>query len=154
MSNEYRSEIENRRARHEYSILETFEAGIALTGTEVKSIRVGRANIGDSHAGIKDGEIFLYNMHVSPYEQGNRYNHEPRRTRKLLMHKREILRLFGQTREKGLTIVPLKIYFTRGNAKVLLGLAKGKKNYDKRDDLAERDAKRDMERDFRESQKV
>ena len=155
MGKEFRSEIENRRARHDFHILETFEAGIALKGTEVKSLRIGRANLQDSFARIDNsGELFLHNMHISPWDQGNRFNHEPRRTRKLLMHKREILRLFGQTREKGLTLVPLKIYFNeRGKAKVLLGLAKGKKTYDKRDDLAERDAKREIEKAFRERQK-
>lgn len=151
---EYRSEIENRRARHDYEILETYEAGMALKGTEVKSIRIGRANLQDSYARITDGEIEIVNLHISPYDQGNQFNHEPRRPRKLLLHKREIMRLFGLTREKGLTLVPLKIYFKNGLAKVLIGLAKGKKSYDKKDAIAERDAKRDMEQQFRERQKM
>ena len=150
---EYHSEIENRRARHDYEILETYEAGMALKGTEVKSIRVGRANMQDSYARIIDGEMEIVNLHISPYEQGNQFNHEPRRPRKLLLHKKEIMRLFGQTREKGLTLVPLKIYFKNGLAKILIGLAKGKKTYDKKDAIAERDAKRDMEKEFRERQK-
>ncbi len=138
---------ENRKARHLYHILETYEAGIVLQGTEVKSLRCGRANLQDSFARVENGEMLLYNMHISPYEQGNRFNHEPKRTRKLLMHKSEIHKLLGRTQEKGLTLVPLKVYFNqRGVAKVLLGLAKGKKEYDKRRDIAERDAKREMDR--------
>lgn len=145
---------ENRKAWHDYFVHETYEAGIVLTGTEVKSIRTGRANLKDSFARIDNGELLLYNMHISPYEQGNRFNHEPRRTRKLLMHREEINKLFGKTREKGFTLVPLKLYFTRGKAKVELGLVSGKKLYDKRADLAERDAKREMARAFRERQKI
>ncbi len=138
---------ENRKARHLYHILETYETGIALQGTEVKSLRAGRANLQDSFARVENGEMLLYNMHISPYEQGNRFNHDPKRTRKLLMHKQEIHRLLGHTKEKGLTLVPLKVYFNqRGKAKVLLGLAKGKKVHDKRRDIAERDAKREMDR--------
>jgi SsrA-binding protein len=145
---------DNRKARHEYEILETYEAGIALQGTEVKSLRAGKANLKDAFARIENGEIFLYNMHISPYEQGNRFNHDPKRTRKLLMHKYEINKLFGAVREKGLTLVPLKVYFSRGRAKVELALAKGKKLYDKREDLAEKDAKRDMEKAFKEKQYI
>lgn len=145
--------IENRKARHDYHIVETYEAGIVLQGTEVKSLRAGQANIKDSFARIKDSEVFLINMHISPYEQGNINNHEPTRERKLLMHKSEIRKLIGQTKEKGLTLVPLKIYFTRGKAKAQIGLAKGKNLYDKRQDMATRDAKREMERVFRERQK-
>ena len=141
---------ENRKARHDYQILETFEAGIVLTGTEVKSLRAGRANLQDSYARVENGELFLYNMHISPYDQGNRFNHEPKRTRKLLMHKKEILRLLGKSREKGLTLVPLKVYFNeRGRAKVELALARGKKAVDKREDMAARDARREIERALR-----
>lgn len=140
----------NRKARHDYHILETYEAGIALTGTEVKSLRAGRANLQDSFARVENTELFLYNMHISPYDQGNRFNHEPKRTRKLLMHKKEILRLLGKSREKGLALIPLKVYFNdRGKAKVELALARGKKVYDKREDMAARDAKREMERALR-----
>ena len=144
---------ENRKARHDYHIHETYETGMVLTGTEVKSLREGKANLKDSYARIENGEIMLHNMHISPYEQGNRFNHEPLRTRKLLMHKVEILKLFGKTREKGYALVPLKLYFSRGKAKLELGLATGKKHYDKRQDIAERDAKREMDRAFRDRQK-
>jgi len=144
---------ENRKARHEYHIFETYEAGIALTGTEVKSLRAGKANLKDSYARIDNGELMLHQLHISPYEQGNRFNHEPLRTRKLLMHRYEINKLIGKTKEKGYTLVALKLYFVRGKAKVELGLATGKKTYDKRQDIAERDAKRDMDREFRDRQK-
>lgn len=144
---------ENRKARHDYHIHETYEAGIVLAGTEVKSLRAGRANLKDSYAHVENGELMISQMHISPYDQGNIFNHEPMRKRKLLMHKREILKLFGQTREKGYSLVPLKLYFTRGKAKVQLALASGKKNYDKRQDIAARDAKRDMERALRDRQK-
>lgn len=136
----------NRKARHEYHILETFETGIELTGTEVKSLRAGKANLQDSFARVDNSELLLYNLHISPYEQGNRFNHEPKRTRRLLMHKHEIMRLLGKVREKGLALIPLKMYFKNGWAKVELALARGKKLYDKREDMAERDAKREMER--------
>ncbi|BBB91777.1 MAG TPA: SsrA-binding protein SmpB [Methylomusa anaerophila] len=144
---------ENRKARHDYHIHETYEAGIVLTGTEVKSLRAGKANLKDSYARVDHGELFLHNMHISPYEQGNRFNHEPLRTRKLLMHRLEINKLIGKTKEKGYTLVPLKLYFSRGKAKLELGLASGKHTYDKRQDLAERDAKREMDRVFRDRQK-
>ncbi|MDK2822034.1 MAG: SsrA-binding protein [Clostridia bacterium] len=145
---------DNRRARHEYDIKETFEAGIALTGTEVKSLRTGKANITDSYARVENGEVILYEMHVSPYEKGNRFNHEPRRPRRLLMHKYEIRRLYGKVREKGLTLIPLKVYFNeRGKAKVELALVKGKRLYDKRQDIAARDAQREIAKAFRERQK-
>ena len=144
---------ENRKARHDYFIHETFEAGLALSGTEVKSLRAGRANLKDSYAEIKNGEIFLRNMHISPYEQGNIFNHDPLRPRKLLMHKKEILKLFGKTREKGFTLVPLKIYFKRGIAKLELALASGKHNYDKRRDAADKAAKRDIERALKDRQR-
>ena len=144
---------ENRRARHDYHIHETFEAGIVLTGTEIKSLRGGRANLTDSYARIENGELFLISAHISPYDQGNRFNHEPRRNRKLLMHKSEILRLLGKTREKGYTLVPLKIYLSHGLAKVELALASGKDLYDKRQSAAEKDAKREVERTLRDRQR-
>jgi SsrA-binding protein len=145
---------DNRRARHDYSILETYEAGIALTGTEVKSLRSGKANIKDSYARVENGELILHDMHISPYEQGNRFNHEPRRPRRLLMHRYEIQRLYGKIREKGLTLIPLKVYFNeRGRAKVELALAKGKRLYDKREAIAARDAQREIAKAFRERQK-
>lgn len=144
---------ENRKARHDYHIHETFEAGIALTGTEVKSLRAGKANLKDSYARIDNGELMLHNMHISPYEQGNRFNHEPLRTRKLLMHRYEINKLVGQTREKGYTLTPLKLYFSKGKVKVELALTTGKKNYDKRHDMAEKDAKREIDRHMRDKQK-
>ena len=144
---------ENRKARHDYHIHETYEAGIALTGTEVKSLRAGRANLKDSYAHVENGEMMISQMHISPYEQGNIFNHEPMRKRKLLMHKKEILKLFGKTREKGYSLVPLKLYFTRDKAKLQIALASGKKNYDKRQDIAARDAKRDMELAMRDRQK-
>lgn len=138
--------ITNRKARHEYHIEDKYEAGIALTGTEIKSIRAGKANLQDSYARVENGELMLYNMHISPYEQGNRFNHEPKRPRKMLMHKREIMRLLGQTREKGLSLIPLQLYFKGGWVKVELALARGKKKYDKREDIAARDARREMDR--------
>lgn len=144
---------ENRKARHDYFIHETYETGIELKGTEVKSLRVGKANLRDSYAEVKDGEIFVENMHVSPYEQGNIFNHDPLRRRRLLMHKREILKLFSKTREKGFTLVPLKIYFKNGRAKLELALASGKHTYDKRAALAEKSAKRDIERAIRDKQR-
>ncbi|MGL5270563.1 MAG: SsrA-binding protein SmpB [Selenomonadaceae bacterium] len=144
---------ENRKARHDYFIHEVVEAGLVLTGTEVKSLRAGKANLKDSYAQIQNGEIFLQNMHISPYEQGNIFNHDPLRPRKLLLHKSEIIKLFSQTREKGYTLVPLKIYFVRGKAKLELALVSGKKNYDKRQDLADKAAKRDMERAMKDRQR-
>jgi SsrA-binding protein len=136
----------NRKARHDYSILDVFEAGISLTGTEVKSLRAGRASLVDAFAQEKDGEIFLYGMHVPEYAQGTWTNHEPRRTRKLLLTRHEITRLIGKLKESGLTLVPLSLYFSDGWAKVELGLARGKKSYDKRQDLAKRDADREIAR--------
>lgn len=142
---------ENRKARHDYTIHDTFETGIALVGTEVKSLRAGKANLKDAYAAItKSGEIFLYNMHISPYEQGNQFNHEPLRDRRLLMHRNEINKLIGKTKEKGFTLVPLKLYFVHGLVKVELALAVGKKLYDKRQSIAERSAKRDMDRAMKE----
>ncbi len=137
----------NRKARHLYHIVETFQAGMALTGTEVKSLREGRANLQDSFAGVENGELYLFDCHISPYSHGNYANHEPKRTRKLLMHKREIARLFGKVQAKGFTLIPLKIYFTRGKAKVDIALARGKKLFDKREDIKRRDLDREMQRE-------
>ena len=153
MAEEVKVLVQNRKARHDYHIEKTLEVGIVLQGTEVKSIRAGRANLKDSYAVVEKGELFLYNMHISPYEQGNRFNHDPLRVRKLLAHKRELRQLIGLTQQKGFTLIPLKLYLSRGFVKLELALAKGKKLYDKRDDLAEKAAKRDMERAFREKQK-
>jgi len=144
---------ENRKARHDYFIHETYEAGLELQGTEVKSLRAGRANLKDSYAVVKNGEVFVEHMHISPYEQGNIFNHDPLRPRRLLLHKAEIVKLFSRTREKGYTLVPLKIYFKRGRAKLELALASGKHNYDKRADLQAKAAKRDVERAIKERQK-
>ncbi len=144
----------NKKAYHDYFIEEKIEAGIVLTGTEIKSIRAGKANLKDSFATIKQGEVFLHNMHISPYEQGNRFNHEPTRARKLLLHRLEISKLIGKTKEKGYSLVPLSIYLKKGLAKLEMGLAKGKKMYDKRHDEAKKDAQREIERAFRERQKM
>lgn len=144
---------QNKKARHDYHIEETYEVGIVLQGTEIKSIRAGKVSIKDSFARIENGEVFLYNMHISPYEQGNRYNHDPLRTRKLLLHRREISKLIGATKEQGYSLVPLKIYLKDGFAKIQLALAKGKKLYDKRENIKQRDAKREIEKAFREKQK-
>ncbi|MFC3886612.1 SsrA-binding protein SmpB [Bacillus songklensis] len=145
---------QNKKAYHDYFIEETYETGIVLQGTEIKSIRMGKVNLKDSYARVHNGEVFLYNMHVSPYEQGNRYNHEPLRTRKLLLHRREINKLIGYTKEEGYALVPLKLYLKNGFAKVLLGLGRGKKKYDKREDLKKKEAKREIERAFRDRQKI
>jgi SsrA-binding protein len=139
----------NRKAYHDYFVEETFEAGLALVGTEVKSLRDGRINLRDSYAEIRNGELFLVGVHISPYEQGNLANHDPMRARKLLMHGREIERIIGKVNEKGFTIVPTKVYFKGSRAKVEIGLARGKRQYDKRADLAKKDAQRDMERALR-----
>ncbi|AMM95038.1 MULTISPECIES: SsrA-binding protein SmpB [Bacillaceae] len=145
---------QNKKAYHDFFIEQTFEAGIVLKGTEIKAIRAARVNLKDAFAKIENGEIYLHNMHVSPYEQGNQFNHDPLRTRKLLLHKKEISKLIGETKETGYTIVPLKMYLKNGFAKVLIGLGKGKKQYDKRDDLKKKEAKRDIERAFRDRQKM
>jgi SsrA-binding protein len=137
---------QNRKARHDYSILDTYEAGIALTGTEVKSLRAGRASLVDGYATIKDGEVWLSGIHIPEYTQGTWTNHEPRRTRKLLLHRAEILRLIGKIKESGLTLVPLQMYFSDGKVKVEIALARGKRTYDKRQDLARRDADREISR--------
>ena len=142
-------EILNRKANYDYYIEDSYEAGIVLTGTEIKSIRQSRANIKDSYAIIRNNEIFLVNTHISLYKEGNRFNHEETRTRKLLLHKKEILKLKSKLEEEGYTLVPLKIYFVKGRAKVLIGLAKGKKNYNKKEVIKERDIKREMEKSIK-----
>ncbi|MFA7079192.1 MAG: SsrA-binding protein SmpB [Syntrophomonas sp.] len=138
--------VENRKARHEYHIKETFEAGLALVGTEVKSLRMGKGNLQDSYAVVKSGEVWVNNFHISPYDQGNQFNHDPKRPKKLLLHKNEIRRLLALQKEKGYTLIPLKIFFKHGLAKMDLAVAVGKKLYDKRQDIANRDARRDIER--------
>jgi SsrA-binding protein len=138
----------NRKARHEYEVVETFDAGLVLTGTEIKSVRAGRVSMIDAFARPENGEMWLMNMHIAPYEQGNRFNVESRRTRKLLLRKREIERITSRINEKGLTVVPLKIYLQRGYAKIELGLAKGKKIYDKRRDIAARESGREAQREL------
>ena len=145
-ANDVRSIARNRRARHDYHILETFEAGLVLTGTEVKSLRAGKANISDAYGIIRDGEAFLLNLHIAPYESRGYANHEPDRTRKLLLHRKEIRRLIGAVERQGLTLVPLELYFKNGVAKVALALGKGKKLHDKRDAERERDAAREIAR--------
>src|SRR5438309_4587446 len=137
---------QNRKARHDYTIVDIYEAGLVLTGTEVKSLRLGRASLVDGFATIDDGEVFLRNVHIPEYDQGSWTNHEPRRVRKLLLHRSEILRLIGKTKESGLTLVPLSLYFLDGKVKVEIALAKGKKTWDKRQDLARRDADREVSR--------
>lgn len=136
----------NRRAFHEYHILETIEVGIALTGTEIKSIREGRVNLREAYARVEHGELWLHNAHISPYEAGNRYNHDPLRTRRLLAHTREIGRLAGRASETGCTLVPIRMYDRNGHVKVALAVARGKRQYDKRAAMAERDARREIER--------
>ncbi len=140
---------QNRKARHDYEILATYEAGIVLQGTEVKSLRDGRANLKDAYAAVREDEVWLYGVHISPYSHGNINNHEPERDRKLLLHRNEIRRLIGKTKETGLTLVPLQLYFKNGRVKVELALAKGKKQYDKRQAIAKRDSDRELARTFR-----
>ncbi len=137
---------ENRKARHDYFIDETYEAGISLVGTEVKSLRAGKVNLRDSFADVSGNEVFVRNMHISPYDKGNRMNSRPQAARKLLLHRQEIKRLLGQTTQKGYTLIPLRVYFKRGRAKVEVALARGKKLYDKRDEIARRDADREIAR--------
>jgi SsrA-binding protein len=139
---------QNKKARHDYFVEETFEAGLVLTGTEVKSLRAGRASLVDGYASVKGNEVWLHNVHIPVYTQGTWTNHEPRRARKLLLHRAEIHKLVGKTHEKGLTLVPLALYFKDGYAKVEIGLARGKRNYDKRQALAERQATREAQRDM------
>ncbi|UOQ48227.1 SsrA-binding protein SmpB [Gracilibacillus caseinilyticus] len=142
---------QNKKANHDYFIEDTFEAGIVLQGTEIKSIRAGRVNLKDSFATIKQGQAYVNNMHISTYEQGNRYNHEPTRARKLLLHRKQIDQLIGQSQQEGYSIIPLKVYIKNGFAKVLIGLGKGKKKFDKREDLKQKQAKRDMDRAIKDS---
>lgn len=144
------SVIENRKARHNYHIEETFEAGLALVGTEVKSLREGKGNLQDAYAEVRDGEVWVNNFHISPYDKGNRFNHEPKRPKKLLLHRREINRLYGLTQQKGYTLVPLRVYFKKGRAKMALAVARGKKLHDKREDIIARDTRREIERSLKE----
>lgn len=140
---------QNKKAYHDYFVEEKYEAGVELFGTEVKSIRAGKVNIKEAYCDIKDGEVFVVGMHISPYEQGNIFNKDPLRPKKLLLHKREILKLFGLVSQKGYTLVPLQVYLSNSRVKIEIGLCRGKKLYDKRDDMARNDAKRDMERAFK-----
>lgn len=140
----------NRKAYHDYHIDETYETGIALTGTEIKSVRAGSVNLRDAYAQVRNGELWMMNVHIAPYEPASRENADPYRERKLLMHRKEILRLFGRAQEKGLTLVPLRIYLKKNRAKVEIGLARGKKQYDKREAISKRDAAREMERAVKE----
>lgn len=142
-------EILNRKARYDYVIEDTYEAGIVLTGTEIKSVRQGKVNIKDSYAIIRNDEIYLLNTHISIYEEGNRFNHEEDRTRKLLLHKREILKLKNKLELEGYTLIPLRFYFAKNKCKVEIGLCKGKKNYDKKESIKERDIQRELEKDFK-----
>lgn len=137
---------QNRKARHDYAVVDTMEAGIVLQGTEIKSIRNGRINLKDGFARVRNGEAYLMNVHISPYEQGNIFNHDPLRTRKLLLHKKQIAKLVAETKNTGITIIPLKVYIKNGYAKVLIGLAKGKKQYDKREDLKRKEIDRQISR--------
>jgi len=137
---------QNKTAWRNYAIEDTYEAGIVLQGTEVKSLREGRANMKDSYARVTNGEVFVYDLHISPYSHGNRSNHDPLRVRKLLLHKQEIKRLYGKTRERGLALIPLKLYFKNGKVKIEIGVSKGKKLHDRRDDLKRKSDQRDMER--------
>lgn len=139
----------NKKAYHDYFILETFEAGIALSGTEVKSIRMGKCSIKEAFVRVEKGEVFIYGMHISPYEKGNIFNKDPLRVRKLLLHRSEINKLLGKTKEQGITIMPLKVYLKGSLVKVEIGLARGKKLYDKRQDIAKKDQKRDAQREFK-----
>ena len=147
--NEKKLIANNKKVYHDYFIEETIEAGIVLHGTEVKSLRMGKCSIKESFLRIENGEMFIYGMHISPYEKGNIFNKDPLRTRKLLLHKNEILKLVGKVKEKGFALVPVEVYFTDGKAKVLIGVAKGKKLYDKREDIQKKDLKREAEREFK-----
>ena len=146
--NENRTVAQNKKAYHDYFVEETYEAGIELFGTEVKSVRQGKINLKDSWCNIVKGEIFVNGMHISPYDHGNIFNRDPLRPKKLLMHKKEILKLFGLTKQQGYAIIPLQVYFTKGKAKLLIGLCKGKKLYDKREDAAKKSANREIERNM------
>lgn len=153
MADETKTVARNKKAYHEYFILETFEAGVELFGTEVKSIRAGRVNLKDAWCSIENGEIFVNGMHISPYEKGNIFNRDPLRVKRLLMHKREILRLHGLAKERGLTLIPLSVYFRKGKAKIAVGLCKGKKLYDRRAATAEKETGRELERELKERYK-
>ncbi|SCZ03787.1 SsrA-binding protein SmpB [Alkaliphilus peptidifermentans] len=153
-SNGTKSIATNKKARHDFFIEEAYEAGIELRGTEVKSIRLGKINIRDGHARVENGEVFLYNIHISPYEQGNIFNVDPLRPRKLLLHKSEIRKLIGYIQQKGYTLIPLNVYLKNGLIKVELGVAIGKKLYDKRQDIAKRDSQRRIQKELRERQKA
>ncbi|NLP14932.1 MAG: SsrA-binding protein SmpB [Clostridium sp.] len=142
---------QNKKARHDYFIEQTIEAGIVLSGTEVKSIRAGKVSLKDSYANIKNGEVFIYGMHISPYEQGNIFNKDPLRDRKLLLNRFEINKLIGYIQQKGMTLVPLEVYFKKGKVKIELGIGKGKKLYDKREDIAKKDAQREIDRRLKDS---
>lgn len=150
MADEFKVLATNRKAYHDYFVEEAYEAGIALTGTEIKSVRAGAVNLRDAYATVREGELLLHNVHISPYEQGNRFNVDPYRTRKLLMHRKEINRLMGRVKEKGLTIVPLKMYLKKNRAKVEIALVKGKREYDKRESISKRDADREIARAIKE----
>ncbi|MHB9026236.1 MAG: SsrA-binding protein SmpB [Armatimonadota bacterium] len=152
MQNASRVLVDNRKAYHDYEILETIEAGLVLTGTEIKSLRGGKGNLRDSFARVADGEVWIHHLHISLYEQGNRANVDPLRPRKVLLHREEIHRLLGKTREKGLALIPLKIYLSNGRAKVELGLARGKRQYDKREAITERETARERERALKREQ--
>ncbi len=153
MGQENKIIVNNRKARHDYHIVESFEAGIALKGTEVKSLRLGKVNIRDSFALIKGGEVFLHGLHISPYDHGNRFNHDPLRVRKLLLHRREINRLMGRVQERGFTLVPLRLYWKEGLCKVELAVAKGKRLHDKRESLAQRDVSRQVARALKNTER-
>lgn len=142
-------EIQNKKAKFDYEIIDTYEAGIALTGTEIKSIRLGKAQLRDSYAVIRNGEVFLLNMHISHYEQGNIFNHDETRTRKLLLHKKEILKLRDRVEVEGLTLIPIKLYFKGSKVKILVGVARGKKSYDKRESIKKRDIDRDLKKQYK-----
>jgi SsrA-binding protein len=146
---ERKSLARNKRALHDYHVVESWEAGLMLTGTEIKSLRTGQANMSDAYGIVRDGEVFLLNLHIPPYEQGNQFNHDPTRTRKLLLHKKEIKRMIGAVERQGLTLIPLELYFKRGKAKVALALGKGKKLHDKRADEKKKDDQREMQRALR-----
>ena len=148
--NDSKTVAQNKKAYHDYFILEEYEAGIELFGTEIKSIRQGKINLKDAWCNIVDGEIFVNGMHISPYDHGNIFNRDPMRVRKLLMHKKEISKLFGTVKQDGISLIPLSVYFKKGRAKIKVGLCKGKKLYDKRADMAKRDAKREMDRALKE----
>ncbi|MCC8023356.1 MAG: SsrA-binding protein SmpB [Clostridiales bacterium] len=150
MDREYQLVAQNKKAYHDYFVLETLESGLELFGTEVKSIRQGRVNLKEAWCGVENGEMFVHGMHIAPFEQGNVFNRDPMRKKKLLLHKKQIMRLYGESKQDGLAIIPLKLYFSGSYAKLSIGLCKGKKNYDKRAAIAQKTAQREMERSLRE----